>query len=458
MKQRDHTQDGNVRAFGDLAAELGLGMAFELLVPADRTARRFTYVSDSSLAMTGVSAADALVDAEMVFDMIVPEQREAFARAQAEAADGPGQFEIDVQMRMASGELRWRRVRAVRRGLVDGASLWAGLISDITEARRDQEEAAGQRWRLDVAVEATGLGFWQWDPRDNVLNWSTRNKALFGLPVDARVTIDHYLAMIHPDDVERCREIYRLARDGNGAGDFAVDYRVVMPSGRLRWVRTQGRILRDEAGPSLVVGTTLDITERREAEERRSLVMNELAHRGKNGLQVMMAIISETARSAVDVKGFEDVLLGRLQAMADSQELVTTSSGGAVRLAELAARALKPFGLDRFDLEPEIDGLTVCGDVAAGLALLLHEMATNAVKYGALSRPEGRIRLSAPGAEPGMAVLHWSERGGPRVEPSSRRGFGSKLLQAALRQHGGKVEPAFAPEGFSARMEFRVAG
>jgi two-component sensor histidine kinase len=85
-------------------------------------------------------------------------------------------------------------------------------------------------------------------------------------------------------------------------------------------------------------------------------------------------------------------------------------------------------------------------------------MATNAVKYGALSRPEGRIMLRAEDAGPGMAALHWSERGGPRVEASNRRGFGTKLLQAALRQHGGKVEPAFRPEGFSARMEFRIAG
>jgi two-component sensor histidine kinase len=172
----------------------------------------------------------------------------------------------------------------------------------------------------------------------------------------------------------------------------------------------------------------------------------------------MMAITAETARSAQDVKGFEAVLMARLHALADAQDLVTASGGRPVQLSELAARALTPFGLTRFEMEPEISFLTVRGDVAGGLALLLHEMATNAVKYGALSRPEGRIRLRAEGAGPGMAALHWSERGGPRVEVSTRRGFGSKLLQGALRQQGGKVEPAFAPEGFSARMEFRVAG
>jgi two-component sensor histidine kinase len=186
--------------------------------------------------------------------------------------------------------------------------------------------------------------------------------------------------------------------------------------------------------------------------------MSELAHRAKNGLQVMMAIVRETARSAEDVAGFENALMARLQALAEAQDLVTASGGRPVQLSDLAARALTPFGLGRFEMEPEIGELTVRGDVAGGLALLLHEMATNAVKYGALSRPEGRVSLRAEGAGPGMAALHWSEHGGPRVEPSARRGFGSKLLQGALRQQGGKVEPAFLPEGFSARMEFRIAG
>jgi len=157
------------------------------------------------------------------------------------------------------------------------------------------------------------------------------------------------------------------------------------------------------------------------------------------------------------VEGFKTVLIARLEAMAQAQDLVTASGGRPVQLSDLAAQALKPFGLARFELEPDITGLTVHGDVAGGLALLLHEMATNAVKYGALSRPEGRVSLKAEGAGPGMAALHWRERGGPRVELSSRRGFGTKLLQAALRQQGGRVEPVFEPDGFKARMEFRVA-
>jgi PAS domain S-box-containing protein len=457
-EKSNQIQVGDAPAFGNVATALGLGMAFQLHVPVGGAGRQFTYVSENCFELNGVTAGQVLADPATLYGMILPEAREAYEQAEARAIDGSGRFEIEVRM-LVRGEVRWRRVTAARRVLSDNSSLWDGIVCDVTDAKRVADENEKQRWRLAVAVEATGLGFWQWNLRSNEIVWSTRNKALFGLPADAPVTIDHYLAMIHPDDLPRCVEIYRGVRDHHPGGDFAMEYRAVMPNGQLRWIRTQGRILSDDAGPALVVGTTLDNTERRQAEERRNLVMSELAHRAKNGLQVMMAIIKETGRSAADVKGFEALLMARLQALADAQDLVTAAGGGPVPLTELAARALTPFGLTRFDMELDVTTTpTVHGDVAGGLALLLHEMATNAVKYGALSRPEGRIVLRAEDAGPGMAALHWSERGGPLVEASNRRGFGSKLLQAALRQHGGKVEPAFLPEGFTARMEFRIAG
>ena len=317
-------------AFASVAEALGLGMVFQIRADADGIGRRFTYVSPNCEALNGVSADAALADPDLLYGMILPEERERFARAEAQALAGDGRFQLEVQMRLPGGEVRWRRIASARRVLADGASLWDGLLSDVTDIR--------------------------------------------------------------------------------------------------------------------------------EAEERRSLVMGELAHRAKNGLQVMMAMVAETARAAPDVKALEDTLIARLQAMAEAQDLVTASGGRPVLLFDLATRALAPFGMTRFDLQPGIEALSVGGDVASGLALLLHEMATNAVKYGALSRPKGKVSLTAEGAGPGMAALQWREHGGPPVEPTSRRGFGSRLLHAALRQQGGKVEPAFNPEGFSARMEFRIGG
>lgn len=444
--------------FGELVQALDLGVAYQVHVPPDGRGRRFTYLSDNCEALTGVAAEAALEDAGRLYSQILPQHREPFERAEAAALAGAGRFEIEVEMRRPDDEVRWWRVASCGRLQPDGSRLWDGLLTDVTDARRTAAELEAQRSRLQIAVEATHLGFWEWNTRTNVLNWSERNKAIFGLPPEAPMTIQAYLAAIHPDDVDRCRATFLEARDQPGGGDFEMQYRAVMPNGQLRWILTRGRVLTDEAGAYQVVGTTLDNTDRHEAEERRSLVIGELAHRAKNGLQVMMAIVAETARSAQTVGEFEKTLTARLDSMAQAQDLVTAAGGRPIQLSDLVARALTPFGLERFRLTAEIGALTVRGDVTAGLALLLHEMATNAVKYGALSKPGGLVALKAEDAGPGMAALEWRERGGPAVEPSSRRGFGSRLLQAALRQEGGRVEADFRPEGFRARMEFRVAG
>src|SRR5512146_2377583 len=113
---------------------------------------------------------------------------------------------------------------------------------------------------------------------------------MFGPPPDAPISLEIYLAMVHPDDLERTRQVFTGALDRPDGRDFSVEYRAVVPNGQLRWILTRGRVVTDRAGPAMVVGTSLDNTARHEAEERKNLVMGELAHRAKNGLQIMSAI------------------------------------------------------------------------------------------------------------------------------------------------------------------------
>ena len=193
------------------------------------------------------------------------------------------------------------------------------------------------------------------------------------------------------------------------------------------------------------------------AEERRSLVLRELAHRAKNGILVMMTIVAQTARSAKGVKDFEAVLTARLQSMADSQDLVTQSSGQPLPLVDIIDRALMPFDTQRFDVDPEVQAINVPTDIVVAIALLLHELSTNAVKYGALSAPAGRVKLSLAGRGDGKAVLDWTEVDGPPVKAATRRGFGSRLLEVALRNNGGLVEADFDPSGFRAKVHFPAA-
>jgi two-component sensor histidine kinase len=128
-----------------------------------------------------------------------------------------------------------------------------------------------------------------------------------------------------------------------------------------------------------------------------------------------------------------------------------------VDLGQVLQKALRPFGLSRFDLDPRFTGVMIVGEIAVGLGLLLHEMATNAVKYGALSNRSGRVRLVRSDTARGLVVMHWSETGGPEVRRGERQGFGTRVLEAALRTQGGKVEFAFQPQGFEARIEFPAA-
>jgi two-component sensor histidine kinase len=236
-----------------------------------------------------------------------------------------------------------------------------------------------------------------------------------------------------------------------------MEYRpLAKAAGKTRWVLTRARVIRDAAGATLVVGANLDVTDRKVAEERRSLILRELAHRAKNGILIMMTIVAQTARGVTSVKDFEAVLMARLQSMADSQDLVTQAAGKPLPLSDLLDRALTPFDQARFDRDAEVAEVNIPTDMVVAMALLLHELSTNAVKYGALSAPTGRVKLGLS-ANAGQAVLSWTEVGGPPVKPSARRGFGTRLLDISLRNNGGHVEGHFDPAGFQAKIHFPAA-
>ena len=432
-----------------------LGMAYQIIVAPDGQ-RRFSFVGQRCLGLNGVTAEQAMADPAVLYEMILPEHREAFAAAEAEAIAAGRPFDIEIAMRRADGEVRWHRIASMPRPLPDGSTAWDGLQIDVTDRRRIAAELAEQRRRMEIAVEATGLGFWEWDLAADTLTWSDRNRALFGLAPDAPVTIARYNELVHPDDRAALRELFR-GLTANGGGDFSVEYRVVLPDGETRWISSHGRAIAEGGPPRLLVGTSLDITQRKAAEERRALLMGELAHRAKNGIAVVMAIVQQTARSSDTLEGFEELLMSRLQSMATAQDLVTATGGRPVQLRDVVTQTLTPFGLARIDVAPELGEVTIVGEIAVGLGLLLHEMATNAVKYGALSNAKGRVRIVRADDRPGQVVLHWCESGGPEVKPATRNGFGSRLLAAALRNQGGEVDFQFQPTGFEARVAFPQA-
>jgi two-component sensor histidine kinase len=168
---------------------------------------------------------------------------------------------------------------------------------------------------------------------------------------------------------------------------------------------------------------------------------------------LLLAMNNTGARAATTAQELAAVLKDRLWALAKSQDLIAATGGRAPALLALCLQVLEPFDLKRFTLDPGLEEVAVSADMGSGLALLLHELATNALKYGALSAIGGRVTLARGAAPDGRFVLEWRETGGPPVTPPSRRGFGTRLVAAALSAPGGKVAPEFAPEGFRARIE-----
>lgn len=208
----------------------------------------------------------------------------------------------------------------------------------------------------------------------------------------------------------------------------------------------------------IAVATTLTSTLRREADlnERLAVVSRELEHRVKNVLAIAHALVKQTARTAPSVEEFEREVIARLQALSAAQSLLLESNGRAISLRLLVEQILRPFDLADHLAEP-ITGPDADIDpgFAVALSLLLNEVATNASKYGALSVPEGRVRLTWIKRDR-LVVIEWKESNGPPVTQPSKLGFGSRLFNTALPRSRGAVEPQFEPGGFRCTIKLTV--
>jgi PAS domain S-box-containing protein len=326
------------------------------------------------------------------------------------------------------------------------------------ELQLKTEELARSEERYRYALMAGRLVHWETDVSTGTRIWRDESMALFGIKLKDGIgrlggEDDEFRRAVHPDDRHLVTQVYDLAKNQDW---FPVEYRILRPDGSIRWLSGGGQVVaRDAAGkPQRLVHVVADITERKNAEEHVHELLRELTHRGKNLLAVIQAIASQTGRRSDTIEEFQESFTRRLQGLAASHDLLVTQNWKGASLTGLLRDQLGVFA--------NVDGPAIAlsgPDVfldphaTEQLGLAFHELATNAVKHGALSEVAGTVsvvwKIEPPSVSaPEQLHLAWTERGGPVVEKPARQGFGHVVFERIVaRAVNGTIKMDFAAQG-----------
>ncbi len=376
-------------------------------------------------------------------------------------------YEVEYRVRNAAGEYEWVLSRAIPIQDLSGKIVrWFGTSTNIDAQKKAEEALRILENQYRLALEAAHLGTWKIDFDKGEITWDERTCALYNIPHDGLYSLglEEALELVHPDDRGSVRKCLEAASDPESRGRYEAEYRAVLPDGKLRWIRSTGQTLFEQKGGAVravsISGVVSDITEHRASEEARQLLTRELNHRVKNLFAIANGMVSMTARTAKDPKEMATALRGRLSALSRAHELVQPVSpadqgtGHAVDLAHLIGAVLEPYRQDdQSRIVVEGPSVGVGSNTTTSLALVLHELATNAAKYGALSTSQGRLAIHWS-VQNGIVDFFWMESGGPAVEkPPSFEGFGTQLSQRSIAgQLGGTLEREWRTEGLHVHM------
>ena len=306
------------------------------------------------------------------------------------------------------------------------------------------------------AITAGRMGAWETDFGARTRTWSNEGMALFGLTLpDGRGQVggeaDEFALSLHPLDRHLVQHFRRLA---NEQDSFAAEYRIVRPDGAVLWLSGRGQVVsRAPDGKAIrMINIVADITDRKAAEDHIQFLMREMTHRSKNLLTVVQSIARRTAKSTGSLDEFERRFGQRLQGLAASHDVLVNENWLGAPLAELVREQLLPF-VEAQSARVELEGppVVLTAQAAQAIGLALHELATNAIKYGALSVTAGKVKVSwmADADEPSHVRLTWVERGGPPVQAPSHKGFGHLVIDDMIaRSLNGAVAMEFAEQGF----------
>ncbi len=353
-----------------------------------------------------------------------------------------------------------RRIMLLNGRRLDHVQLILLAIEDITQ-RRHAEAAvrASEECFRQFADNAVDV-LWITDPAMGRLEYlSPAYERIWGEPCDALMAdFSRWSELVHPEDREQAMQGMPRKLEG---GSATVEYRIVRGNdGETRWIRDTGFPIRDEQGAvRRVAGIARDVTDEKRAEQERELLTRELSHRVKNTLAVVQSLATQTDGRAQSAQAFREAFLGRLRALARAHSLLLDAQWRGTDLNSLVEQALAAYRVDHLDVvEVAGESLVITPRQAQGLCLMLHELGTNAAKYGALSRHAGRLRVSwqVEDSSPGRRVrLRWQERHGPAVKAPREKGFGVELIERACSYElEGEMELDYAPDGLTCEVVF----
>ncbi|WP_037462313.1 sensor histidine kinase [Skermanella stibiiresistens] len=304
--------------------------------------------------------------------------------------------------------------------------------------------------RLRIATDAAGVALWSWNVDTDEIVLDERAHGLWGVDVEA-VTFEDLSARIHPEDMDRVRAAFAATREVLGA--YEIDFRI-MHGAEVRWVSARGR--GDDQGivDRMMFGVFLDVTERKMAEEAREMIANEMAHRVKNLFAIASALTGISARSTATTAEMRRDLTQRLAALSRAHDLVRpilSQPKEAAVLGDLLAVLLGAYdeeGAIGARIRIRVPELLVGEASATTLALVVHELATNSIKYGSLSKESGRVEVTCDTRD-NEVVVTWIETGGPPIAASNKpSGFGSQLVTRSVSsQLGGTITFDWPAEG-----------
>ncbi len=401
---------------------------------------------------------------QTIWDVIAPQQHDLLRSAFARMRDSGGVENFTQTSVVHTGRTVDVRVFPVLDGL-------AVVFRDITRKIANEQALATSEAHLRLALDGARMGDWAWNAATDVMTLSDRALSLYGLkPEDQGITrTELRRRLLHPDDVEAMRVAADQAYSERSLYDF--EYRVRYGDD-WRWMRVMG-------GPYVVDGAVVgvhglvqdidkrkrdsdrlqaEIEEREKSQQRQQLLIHELNHRVKNILAMVQAMAAQTLSTAATPQAARAALESRLIALAQAHDVLTRESWDGAELLDIITGAVAPHELQTgFRFRIEGPRVRLEPKTAVSLAMALHELATNAIKYGALSSNDGWVEINwtvQPVAAGIDLRLSWVERDGPEVKAPDHKGFGSRLIARSLASEGGVAELSYPPEG--ARCQINV--